>query len=300
MGSYHDDREVQADAGGERQFRPDMGSEPATTREKFVPVTLGSPRFRATDVGAFRVTEAWFPPGLELPPHVHERPILGVMLDGSFDDAFVRRTYACPAGTVFTEPGGERHANQVDRAGARVLVVQPDPDDVEAWRPCAELFDELYNFRHARIAGLAGRLATELDVDDDTAPLLREGLVLEMLGLATRLAPLDRGDPPGWLRPAVEFIHDRFRDGIRVDDIAAVAGVHPVHFARVFRQRYGETVGVFVRRLRVEWAQRRIAETDDPLATIAQQAGYADQSHLTRAFRRHFGITPGRYRDLRG
>src|SRR5687768_17145949 len=102
---------------------------------RFVPVTLGSPRFTTREVDAFLVTEAWFPPGLVLEPHTHERSVFGVMLEGSFDQTWPGRSYPCPPATILTEPAGEKHGNRMEKAGARVLVVQPDPAREELLRP---------------------------------------------------------------------------------------------------------------------------------------------------------------------
>jgi AraC-like DNA-binding protein len=56
------------------------------------------------------------------------------------------------------------------------------------------------------------------------------------------------------------------------------------------------SVNAYARALRLEWASVAIASTDDPLARVAADAGFADQSHFTRWFKRHRGVTPGRYR----
>lgn len=66
--------------------------------------------------------------------------------------------------------------------------------------------------------------------------------------------------------------------------------------ARVFRRYYGMTPGEYVRRLRLEWALERIQRTAVPLASIALECGFADQSHLTRAFRQRFGLASSRFR----
>jgi AraC family transcriptional regulator len=81
-------------------------------------------------------------------------------------------------------------------------------------------------------------------------------------------------------------------------ELAALARVHPVHLARSFRQHYGVSIGEYVRRLRLEWAAAQLAATQTPIALLAAQAGFADQSHFTRAFKRHTGLTPGRYRGV--
>ena len=80
--------------------------------------------------------------------------------------------------------------------------------------------------------------------------------------------------------------------------LIALAGVHPVHLARTFRREYGVTVGEYARALRLDWAQALLSDPDLSLAEVAAGAGFADQSHFTRAFRAYAGVTPGRYREL--
>jgi AraC family transcriptional regulator len=95
---------------------------------------------------------------------------------------------------------------------------------------------------------------------------------------------------------AYELLHERFRETPSVTEIAASVGVHPSHLARSFRAYYRESLGECVRRLRLEWAASRLVRADVPLATLANEAGFVDQSHFTRAFKRRFGLTPARYR----
>ena len=57
------------------------------------------------------------------------------------------------------------------------------------------------------------------------------------------------------------------------------------------------SVATYARALRLEWATSAVASTDDTLTRIALDAGFADQSHFTRSFKRHHGVTPGRYRE---
>ncbi|PYO90670.1 MAG: hypothetical protein DMD66_01815 [Gemmatimonadetes bacterium] len=77
---------------------------------------------------------------------------------------------------------------------------------------------------------------------------------------------------------------------------AAMCGGHPDYFARAFRTWFGAAVGAYVRRLRLDWAADRLARTEVPIVEIALDAGFADQSHFTRAFRHQVGVTPGDYR----
>ena len=91
-----------------------------------VPVSLGAREAQEHEYGPFRLTAASFPEGEVLERHTHERVTFAVMLEGSFDLLIGGRRLECPAGTVFTEPAGELHANEIGNDGARVLVTQPD------------------------------------------------------------------------------------------------------------------------------------------------------------------------------
>jgi AraC family transcriptional regulator len=95
-----------------------------------------------------------------------------------------------------------------------------------------------------------------------------------------------------------ELLQSRFAENLSLGEIAMTAGISAAHLARSFRECQGCTVGEYVRNLRVESACRRLAGSDDGLAQIALAAGFADQSHLTRTFKRHMRITPAAFRSL--
>ena len=71
---------------------------------------------------------------------------------------------------------------------------------------------------------------------------------------------------------------------------------HPVHVARVFRAHHGMTVAGYVRQLRIAWAQEQLRQRESVAAQVALAAGFADQSHFTRAFRRVMGRSPSSWR----
>lgn len=268
---------------------------------------MGSPEYTTQEAGGFLVTHAWFPPGASLEAHVHERATFAIMLTGGFDLRFTspairRRQLACLSGTVFTEPAGEKHANLVDEDGATVVVVQPDPEHQEELvGPCAEVLDRIHHFRHGAITLAARRLAREVKAPDEVTPVSIESLALEMLAAAARLDEEQRSasPSPAWFERAEEFVHDHFRDSIRIADVAEAADVHPAHLASVFRSTYQMPLGTYIRSLRVEWAADRLTNSDDPISSIAFRAGFADQAHLTRVFKRQTGWTPARYRESR-
>jgi AraC family transcriptional regulator len=165
--------------------------------------------------------------------------------------------------------------------------------------PCGRLFEDVRYAGRGPGSGVAWRIARELRSPDSATPLEVEGLVLEMFALASRQGQLERRarQAPPWLARTRELLHASFlRQPPRIDELAREAGVHPDYLARAFRVRFGVPVGTYVRRLRLEWAAARLAGTEEPIAQIALAAGFADQSHFTRAFKRYAGLTPGEYR----
>ena len=273
---------------------------------------MGSPRFETHDARACLVTLLWFPPRAMLEPHEHERPTFAVILSGGFDLTYTNRTMrqprlSCAPGTILMQPAGERHTNCFSDEGARGVVLQPDLASGGLPARCARVLDRIMTFRDARIAESARALAREMDAPDDVTPLVIESLALEMLARAARLDErlgLDgegEGDPvpPPWLPRAVQFAHDHFRNPIRIADVASAADVPPALLAATFRQFYRVPLGMYVRRLRVDWVTGQLLGTDTPIAVIAAEAGFADQSHLTRTFRRVTGFTPAEFRSTR-
>jgi AraC family transcriptional regulator len=269
--------------------------------QNVVPVTLGSPRFNRRDVGSLRVTEALFPPGSELPLHAHERPILAVILEGSWDESIGGRVHDCQPGCILIEPAEEKHTNRFHDAGAKVLVVEPDPARQELFEPCSHLLLEAGCFDDWGVAALARRVAMEISNPDDLSGLAIEGLTLEMLVHAVRRGRCrdDRRGTPAWFHRVRERLHEEFRRPPRLAGLAETAGVHPMHLARVFRQLTGMSIGAYVRRLRLDWSSNLLTNADTTLAEIAHRAGFADQSHFTRSFRRYTGMTPRVYRAAR-
>jgi AraC family transcriptional regulator len=227
-----------------------------------------------------------------LPAHDHEAPGFYLLLAGDYQEWVGGRAVAYRKGTVAYHPRAFHHRDAIGAAGVHFFVAElsgPFLHRVDALLPNVPVFD------HGGIlATLATRLRAERSADDPAAGLVREGLACELVGALARRQPRD-GSPP-WLLRADEALRDELERRWSLAELAAAAGVHPARLARGFRRAWGESVGERLRRLRVEAAREAIARPGSDLAEVAHACGFADQSHLTRAFRRAFGLTPGAYR----
>jgi AraC family transcriptional regulator len=66
--------------------------------------------------------------------------------------------------------------------------------------------------------------------------------------------------------------------------------------SRAFRRVYGQTIGECIRKARVRSAAHLLLSSRRPISEIATECGFCDQAHLSRAFKRIFGLTPAAYR----
>lgn len=265
---------------------------------------------RATDLlrtaraGQFAFSESRHHTPIAL--HAHEQPTVTMLLDGAFEESYRgRRSESCETASVLFRPAGEPHADRFGRHGALNLVIEVEPARVEMLRGYTGALEALVHRRDPALDAIARRMHRELAAPDDATALALEGLALELLALTARRgveAQSGRGPAPvpPWLEQVRELLHARSGDrALRIADLAAAADVHPVYLARAFRSRFGATPGAYLRRLRLMRAADRIVSTTDPLSRIALDAGFADQSHFTRAFRVAFGTTPARWRGTR-
>jgi AraC-like DNA-binding protein len=83
-------------------------------------------------------------------------------------------------------------------------------------------------------------------------------------------------------------------EDLTADDLAAAAGCSRFAAYRAFSRAYGLAPSDYQRQLRIRAARRLLSDGVSP-ARAAAEAGFADQAHLTRWFRRYYGVTPGAY-----
>jgi AraC family transcriptional regulator len=248
----------------------------------------------SADLNGLTLSELRFPESYVQAPFEPELPYLAVVLEGALVKSFPRRAFDLSRAAAVAIPVGATHGARFGCDGARILIVRPR----SASDPIAGCFDRIAELRGRELTWLAWRLAGELRAEDTAAPLAAEGLALELLAATTRETRTERTHArPAWLRAAEELLRARLADRIGLSELAETVGVHPAYLARAFRAHYGLSVGEYGRRLRLAWAAAELARGDKPLVEIAADAGFADQSHFTRVFRRQVGTTPARYRE---
>ncbi|MFF9040145.1 AraC family transcriptional regulator [Streptomyces sp. NPDC014892] len=249
------------------------------------------------------------------PMHVHDVWTLLIVDDGAVRYELDRHEHGTPGDTVSLLPPFVPHNGEpVTDAGFRKRVLYLDPASsasaldeslIGAAVDGPDLRDPLLRRRVAELHTALARPGDELEAES------RLALVGERLrGHLGRRPGRNPGRNPR--RPAAdsglrgpggrtvahrlrELLDERVADGITLEEAAGTVQAHPAHLVRAFGAAFGIAPHQYLMSRRVERARRLLLEGMRP-SEAAAVAGFYDQAHLTRHFRRWVGVTPGRYR----
>ena len=138
--------------------------------------------------------------------------------------------------------------------------------------------------------------ADELYADTVSAWLATHVLVQERAAPGAEDTRRDGELSDGRLRRVVEFIAVHFAERITLEQLAAEAGISKFHFARLFRDKLGQTPFRFLAETRLAAARKMLVTTDMRVTEIALACGYAAASHFTTAFSAKYGTSPADFR----
>jgi AraC family transcriptional regulator len=234
------------------------------------------------------------PPGTRLPSHQHERAHLLMVYAGEVLDQSAQESHWVRPGELLLRPAGIRHANRVGAGGAQLIFIDMMPSLAEAFQPFYGQAWASARLTFAMLRHLPDQLRTEMASLDRISRRILPGLVEQLLGIGARA--IGGSADPAWLRQAVALLDGSFAEGIEVAEVARRIGVSPSRLSHVFRAQFGRSIGGYLRGLRVEAAAQALRETDDSIAAIAADCGFADQAHLSRTFRAERATTPMVYR----
>jgi AraC-like DNA-binding protein len=235
------------------------------------------------------------------PRHSHDQFGIGVIAFGAQRSWSGVGSVQAVAGDVIMSNPGEMHDGvplNGDVRGWRMLYLDPAllareveeelVGQVEIVRPLAR--DSVLAGHFARLFGcLTAPRSDRLARDEN---LLRS--LIHMLRQHGTARPSPGGPSPS-VTKAIRRLDSAPDTSISLAELAALAGVSRFQLLRGFAQEIGITPHAYLVQRRVLLARRFLAAGQTP-AQAATQAGFADQSHMTRAFVRQLGITPGRYR----
>jgi AraC family transcriptional regulator len=229
--------------------------------------------------------------------HTHEDAHFVLVLSGTYITSAYGLRNTVPAPTLVFNPPGITHRDRFAKGVGTFVTVSLSSTTFRASAEQQPLAHAPMQLCHPDALKSAFRVAREMSSGHDAAVL--ESAAWELLTAVGPSAQAASGSCPHWAVRAYEAVMDgSSATGIRIGDLARAVGIHPVHLARVFRSAWGCSPGELLRWRRTERAAALLRETTLTTAEIAQEVGFADQSHLTHAFRTRIGLTPSAYRRM--
>ncbi|MEM7479656.1 MAG: AraC family transcriptional regulator [Acidobacteriota bacterium] len=227
----------------------------------------------------------------------HRSAALTLVVFGRLKERFRGQVHQCTPWEVHFKPRGEFHETAAGPEGVRMFVLGLRGEGVERTLPDKPMRMPA-GTTAMRIFGqflrLAKRPQAEVPLSDRMLSRLVEGLGSDRLSVQTKTSR------PCWITEVHEAVGRRGGADQSLEELARRFRVHPVYLARAFRRYYGCSIGSQRRTLRLRWAIELLVSDQDSLADVALELGYADQSHLTRDFKRETGWTPGQFRKTAG
>jgi AraC-like DNA-binding protein len=235
------------------------------------------------------------------PRHSHDQYGVGVIAFGAQRSWSGVGLVSASAGDVIMVNPGEMHDGvPLDSNPRRWRMIYIDPvvvareveeetvGPVEIVRPVV---------RDPLLAGHFARLFACLTAPRSDRLAEEENLLCSLMHILRRYAvarPLSNGPSP-CVAKAIQRLDSAPETSVSLAELAALSGVSRFQLLRGFTHEVGITPHAYLIQRRVRLARQLLASSQTPVQA-ALQAGFADQSHMTRAFVRQLGITPSRYR----
>lgn len=256
----------------------------------------GCPRthFGQCAAGGFGLRYALNLPGCRQGRHHHPEARIILSLRSGFDTAYAGQTYGVGDSTAFFRPAGEDHMDRYPVPTATLALLLPPGTPAESLR-------RPFMMRDSAFARLAELLRQEMPVPDSASAMVMEGLAWLAAAKVMHARPLEEKGATRWVAVVRERIEAEFAAPPTLADLGRMVNRDAAHVAATFKRVYGNSVGQYLRQLRLWQARRCIdAEPESTLSEVALRCGFSDQSHFTREFRRWFSLTPGQYRRRYG
>ena len=238
------------------------------------------------------------------PPHIHDTYVIGTIETGH--DAVSARGmkgFAGPGDLVFVMPQDVHDGAPADRRGYSYRMSYPAEDIMRTVAeaitrkpvPSAPLFRSpvVHDPEGAMLFAAAHKA-----LEDGMDGLAGEELLLRAYGRAlvlhAALSAAAVGPETGPIRRVRDLLEARYADEVTLAQLAAEAGCSTHHLIRAFRRATGITPHAYLVDVRVRRAQDLLKAGAAP-AKVAADVGFADQAHLTRAFKARIGVPPAAY-----
>lgn len=229
--------------------------------------------------------------------HFHEKPYFTFLIAGTLVEGTRKATHHCEAGALLFHNWQEPHFNIKPKGSSRGFHVELDPEWLEGHDVDLTELEGDMRLHEPDVKLIFQKIFLETKQAGEEQRLSIPSLLLEGLALMHSGNDRHRHDRPAWLRIVRDRLHDMQGEIPSLTELAHLADVHPVHLSRTFPRYFGNTLGAYVRKVKVDRALSLMSDRKRTLTDIAHLSGFADQSHFIRCFQDVMGLSPSTYRN---
>lgn len=253
--------------------------------------------FQARDIDGIILTKSNYQGETSLPLHYHKNPYFCFVLEGCYTEHSLKDDLTCSKGDVVFHPSKTEHHNHFGNISGSCFNIEFS----EKWTEkiiCSDLnLAKIESSSGFDVRWIASKIFKEFNQYDSLSPLMIEGLVTELLVNFSR-GKIKYISTPYYLRKVVLYINELYHTSPSLSELADLVQVSPEHLVREFKKAFNVTIGDYMRTVRINKACEMLKNTKKELAEIAIDAGFTDQSHFTRVFKKIIGTTPQVYRKI--
>jgi AraC family transcriptional regulator len=251
---------------------------------------------RSERIGSFVFVQHEYAQRAERGRHAHEWTHFSIVQRGRYSRTLRARAHDYRAGSVAPLWAGETHTDSYS-PGCQCLHLAAPASLEKSLRAdfnCTSANADEISIAVSAASAVA--LHREFRHPDTRSAMVVEALVIDLVSRGVALSIERSAFRPPWLGTVLEYLDDTFEEQWTLDDIAREVGIHPVYLCRAFSQHLRCTLGEYIRSLRTLRGWQLLSLDPATIAEVATAAGFADESHFSRSFKKRFGITPGQHR----
>jgi|SRR4030067_3457237 len=250
------------------------------------------------NLGGLIISKSFYKNKSSLPLHCHKNPYLCYVLNGNYSEHTNQTDFTCSKGDVIFHPHHTEHHNNFPDNSATCFNLEFSESWINKFVETKLNLSSIIKTNDYCIQSSVLKIYKELNNYDNISPLMIEGLMLETIASFSRNNSAN-SFVPYYLKKVITYLNDEYHSNPSLLQLAKIADVSPEHLTREFKTKFKLTIGDYIRQVKVKKSCYMLRHTDKDLSDIAFEAGFSDQSHFSRVFKKHTGLTPLEYRSAK-
>jgi AraC family transcriptional regulator len=236
----------------------------------------------------------------DVPVHCHSSASIIYVLSGRYRSTADGIRRRCDGGTLIFNPSGTVHRDSFEEPGGKFLAISASEDTSRLINQVQSLSSDAVAITSGESISIAAALCRGCGSTRPEDVRDTEAICWDLVSALAGTQLWQEHESLSWVDRARELLQDECSANPRLSDVAARLEIHPVYFSRAFHRIFRCTPQRYLVRCRLQKAMHLLRLSRVPLSQVATESGFYDQSHFSRLFSQHFGVTPSQFRGHLG